>query len=80
MSDDDAYNSTEQVNAVLLEWSKKAPSFRRLYKEIIHTYPVAENALTHYYIRHFRLKKKRGKGVGCVGNERHVPGEFCISS
>ncbi|WP_368299557.1 hypothetical protein [Kluyvera sichuanensis] len=61
LSDDDAYNSTEQVNAALLEWSKKAPSFRRLYKEIIHTYPVAENALTHYYIRHFGLKKKEAK-------------------
>lgn len=61
LSEGNAYNSTEQVNAALLGWSKKAPSFRRLYKEIIRTYPVAENALTHYYIRHFGMKKKEAR-------------------
>lgn len=61
LSEQSVYNSTEEVESGLLQWSKKAPSFRRHYKKILNTYPSAENALTRYYMRQFKLKKESAK-------------------
>jgi len=61
LSEQSAYNSTEEVEAGLLEWSKAAPSFHRLYKDILIAYPVAEKSLTHYYMQNFKLPKERAR-------------------
>lgn len=61
LSEKRIYNSTEEVEAGLLEWSKAAPSFHRLYKDILIAYPVAEKSLTNYYMHQFNLPKERAR-------------------
>jgi hypothetical protein len=63
LSDSDTYNSTEEVRSGLVEWSKNGPSYRRVHKEILRTYPLAERALADYYMRQFHLPKNKANSL-----------------
>lgn len=45
------------------EWSKKGPSYHRAYQEILRTYPLAESALSNYYMRQFHLQKNKADRI-----------------
>lgn len=47
------YNSREEVEEGLKNWSQKARSFQKLYKNIFAQYPKAERDLSAYYKTHF---------------------------
>lgn len=55
------YNSSEQVNAELKIWSKKAKSFRTVYQNILTQYPKAEKALARYYKTKFAKTNTEAK-------------------
>lgn len=59
VSDADTYNSTDEVNKGLVEWSKGGSSYRKVYQEILHTYSLAENDLSIYYMKNFNLSKDK---------------------
>jgi hypothetical protein len=61
LSDSDTYNSTDEVKVNLIEWSKNGSSYNRIYKEIMQTYPIAEQDLSNYYMKQFHLKKNKAK-------------------
>jgi hypothetical protein len=61
LSEKDAYNSKEQVDDGLLQWSRTGPSYARAYAQIQHAYPTAEVALTRYYESRFKLPHKQAK-------------------
>jgi hypothetical protein len=48
-----AYNSREEVDNGLKEWSKKSPDFLAIYRKIEAQYPRALQALKLYYITNF---------------------------
>jgi hypothetical protein len=57
------YNNRDTVDAGLKTWSRKAPSFRRLYWKIIRQYPKAERSLMRYYHTQFYLSGARSKAM-----------------
>lgn len=59
LSDSDTYNSSDEVKDGLLSWSKGSASFRRVYKEIMQSYPLVESSLANYYMRQFNLSKNQ---------------------
>lgn len=61
LSENDTYNTKEQVNDGLLQWSHTGPSYARAYARIQHAYPVAEAALSRYYEFQFKLSHKQAK-------------------
>jgi hypothetical protein len=63
LSDKDTYNSKDQVDYGLLQWSRTGPSYARLYARIKRAYPVAELALARYYESQFMLPRGRAKKV-----------------
>lgn len=63
LSDKDTYNSKDQVDDGLLQWSQTGPSYVRLYARIKRAYPVAELALARYYESQFKLPKGQAKKV-----------------
>lgn len=56
LTDRDRYNSKEEVNSGLEEWSKNGPSYRNVYRKIMITYPLAERDLAEYYKKRFHLQ------------------------
>jgi len=56
LSDRDRYNSKEEVDIGLEKWSKNGHSFKKVYRKIITTYPLAERDLAEYYEQHFHLQ------------------------
>jgi hypothetical protein len=56
LSDRDRYNSKEEVDSGLEKWSKNGPSFKKVYRKIKATYPLAERDLAEYYRQHFHLQ------------------------
>lgn len=63
LSDQDTYNSKEQVDDGLLRWSQTGASYARLYRRIQRGYPAAELALSSYYEFNFKLPKLQAKKV-----------------
>jgi hypothetical protein len=63
LSDSDTYNSTDEVEAGLVAWSQKGPSYSQVRKEILRAYPLAEQDLSGYYIRQFNLPKKKANSL-----------------
>lgn len=63
LSDSDTYNSTDEVKAGLVAWSQNGPSYRRVHKEILRTYPLAERALDDYYMRQLHFPKKKANSL-----------------
>lgn len=63
LSDSDTYNSTDEVKDGLDAWSQNGHSYRRLHKDILRTYPLAERALGNYYIRQFHLPKRKARSL-----------------
>lgn len=61
LSESDAYNSREQVDDGLLQWSRTGPSYAQVYTRIRHAYPTAEAALTKYYESQFELSPKQAR-------------------
>lgn len=59
LSESDTYNSTDEVKAGLLAWSQNGPSYRRVHREILRTYPLAESDIGNYYMRQFHLPKDK---------------------
>ncbi|QYK11888.1 hypothetical protein K0I63_14115 [Shewanella rhizosphaerae] len=63
LSDSDTYNSTEEVNMALAAWSKTGSSYKKVYAEIIKSYPVAEKSLSYFYINNFNLSKNQAEKI-----------------
>ncbi len=63
LSDKDTYNSKDQADDGLLQWSQTGPSSARLYARIKRAYPAAELALARYYESQFKLPKEQAKIV-----------------
>jgi hypothetical protein len=61
LSDKETYNSREQVDDGLLQWSHTGLSYARLYARIQGAYPAAESALSKYYESRFKLSNTRAK-------------------
>lgn len=59
LSESNTYNSTKEVQSGLERWSRNGPTFKKVYKKILITYPIAENDLAHYYTGHFHLPKDK---------------------
>jgi hypothetical protein len=56
LTDKDRYNSLEEVNSGLKDWSKKGSSYKDTYRKIMKTYPLAERDLAGYYKKHFQFQ------------------------
>jgi uncharacterized protein len=63
LCDSDTYNSTDEVKAGLSAWSQQGPTCRRVYDEILRSYPRAELALADYYLRQFHLPKPKANNL-----------------
>ena len=61
LSDKETYNSREQVNDGLLQWSHTGPTYARLYAQIQRAYLSAESALSNYYRSQFKLSNTQAK-------------------
>jgi hypothetical protein len=61
VSEADVYNSREEVDAGLKEWSREGDSYLRVYNEILAAYPVAVRALSAYYEKTFSLKTDKAR-------------------
>lgn len=61
LSESDIYNSRDEVDAGLLAWSQGGPTYRRVYKEILRSYPIAESSLGKYYQKQFLLSEKKAR-------------------
>ena len=63
LNSDSAYNSREEVDEGLKEWSKDNKSNKRTYDEIYKEYPKAQKALAKYYQRTRHLTPKQAEEV-----------------
>jgi hypothetical protein len=54
---------TDEVKAGLSAWSQQGPTCRRVYDEILRSYPRAELALADYYLRQFHLPKPKANNL-----------------
>lgn len=61
LTDGDAYNSRNEVDAGLEEWAKANNSRRRLYGEIQKEYPLAERSLVAYYASAYGLPPQQAQ-------------------
>ena len=61
LSDRDAYNSKQQVDDGLLQWSHTGPSYARMYALIQRIHPLAEAALSTYYETEFKVPHNHAK-------------------
>jgi hypothetical protein len=48
-----AYNTREEIDSNLRDWSLKGASYRTVYQKIQRQYPLAEQSLANYYQTHF---------------------------
>lgn len=63
LSESDTYNSREEVLSGLEDWSHSGPSYKRHFRQILQTYPVAEKSLYEYYVWQFRLPKRKARAL-----------------
>ncbi|MBO9716296.1 MAG: hypothetical protein J7507_05670 [Pseudoxanthomonas sp.] len=61
LSDSETYNSREQVDTGLREWSKNGATFARIHADIQRSYPQAEAALSRYYETQFKIPRSHAK-------------------
>lgn len=61
LSERETYNTREQVDLGLREWSKNGATYARLYGDIQRTYPKAEADLARYYETQFKIPRSRAK-------------------
>lgn len=55
------YNSREEVDRNLMQWTRPVKSFYRLHQKIYTLYPTAQKSLEKYYISHFGMSAKDAK-------------------
>jgi hypothetical protein len=55
------YNTRAEVDENLEAWSRKGASYRRLHREILRQYPLAEQALGRFYQQSFHLTPDAAK-------------------
>lgn len=58
---DTPYNSREEVDAGLKNWSQTGSADRKIYQAIQRQYPVAERSLANYYQQHFGRSTSEAK-------------------
>ncbi|MCL2831025.1 MAG: hypothetical protein FWD77_09885 [Betaproteobacteria bacterium] len=61
LSDSNAYNSAQEVQEGLLQWSKTGRSYKRAHDKILSAYPAAQRALSAYYIKQFQLPESEAE-------------------
>src|SRR5262249_18741433 len=63
LSDADAYNSRNEVDAGLDAWARMNSARARLRKQMLGAYPAAERALAEYYASAFGLQPGKAREV-----------------
>ena len=58
-----AYNTREEVESNLKDWSLKGSSYRSVYQKIQHQYPLAEQSLANYYQRQFHRSANEAEAI-----------------
>lgn len=58
-----AYNTREEIDSNLKDWSLKGASYRAMYQKIQRQYPLAEQSLANYYQTHFHRSANEAEAI-----------------